>query len=173
MKSIEASRQSQPDPAVLATELEVQHVADIAELLHEQSPKMVAAIVAHLPFDVVVDILDHPQFKGSAALLQRLPNDEALAFLAAMSADRAADLLRHLGEPTRSHLLGRLDEAARISLEQLLSYLSDTAGSLMTTEFVNVPATWTVERTLQHVRNVERSRETVMQFTFWTPHLGI
>src|SRR3546814_17469724 len=47
------------------------------------------------------------------------------------------------------------------SSDLLLSYPRDTAGSLMTTEFVSVPATWTVEATLQHIREVERTRKTV------------
>ena len=47
------------------------------------------------------------------------------------------------------------------SIQRLLSYPPNTAGALMTTEFVSVPADWTVARTLQHIREVERSRETV------------
>ena len=43
----------------------------------------------------------------------------------------------------------------------MLSFPEDTAGSLMTTEFVSVPATWTVGETLDHIRRVERTRETV------------
>ena len=65
MTSAATSRQSQPDPAVLAAELISQHVADVVEFLNEQPPKMVAGIVAHLPFDIAVDVLDHPS-RGQA-----------------------------------------------------------------------------------------------------------
>jgi magnesium transporter len=54
-----------------------------------------------------------------------------------------------------------LDVETRESLNQLLSYPDNTAGSIMTTEFVGVPSTWTVAETLQHVRRVESTRETV------------
>src|SRR5262249_24647484 len=49
----------------------------------------------------------------------------------------------------------------KASVRQLLVYPEESAGSLMTTEFVSVPSTWTVAQTLQHVRMVERTRETV------------
>src|SRR5262245_42642822 len=81
--------------------------------------------------------------------------------LSAMSADRVADVFLELDEPVRSDLLGRLDTETKASVRQLLIYPEESAGSLMTTEFVSVPATWTVAQTLQHVRMVERSRETV------------
>ncbi|REN15621.1 magnesium transporter, partial [Mycobacterium tuberculosis] len=45
-----------------------------------------------------------------------------------------------------------------------------TAGALMTTEFVSVPSDWTVGRTLQHIREVERTRETVYAIYVLDPH---
>lgn len=172
MTSDGTSRRIQPDPAVLAAELISQHAADVVEFLNEQPPKRLAGIIAHLPFDVALDVLNHPQLEAPAALMQDLPTEKALAFLAVMSADRAAELFRHLEEPTRSHLLVRLDPATRTSLQQLLAYPSDTAGGLMTTEFVSVPAAWTVEQTLQHIRDVERTRETVYAIYVLDPATG-
>jgi len=81
--------------------------------------------------------------------------------LSGMSADRVADVFLELDEPVRSELLGRLDTETKASVRQLLIYPEESVGSLMTTEFVSVPANWTVAQTLQHVRMVERSRETV------------
>ena len=54
-----------------------------------------------------------------------------------------------------------LDPETKTSIEKLLTYPANTAGSLMTTEFVCVPSTWTIEQTLQYIRKVERTRETV------------
>jgi magnesium transporter len=49
----------------------------------------------------------------------------------------------------------------RASLDDLLRYPPESAGGLMTTDFVSVPADWTVERTLQHVREFGKNKETV------------
>jgi magnesium transporter len=49
----------------------------------------------------------------------------------------------------------------RDTLERLLSYPPQSAGGLMTTDFISVPADWTVEQTLKHIHDVGRNRETV------------
>jgi magnesium transporter len=49
----------------------------------------------------------------------------------------------------------------RETLRSLLAYPQNSAGSIMTTEFVSVPANWSVEQTLEHIRRVEHTRETV------------
>jgi magnesium transporter len=143
-----------------------------SRVLNEQTPETVTRVFAHLPFEVAVELLDQPELEASDELLKSLPVEQALALLSAMSDDRAANLFRHVEEPVRSRLLTRLDPAARNSLQQLLAYPPDTAGSLMTTEFVSVPANWTVERTLQHIRDVERTRETVYAIYILEPDTG-
>ena len=59
-----------------------------------------------------------------------------------MSADRVADVFRDLDDPARSDLLGRLDPETKAAVTALLAYPEGTAGSIMTTEFVSVPATF-------------------------------
>ncbi|MDH8351530.1 hypothetical protein QIG27_27175, partial [Klebsiella pneumoniae] len=63
--------------------------------------------------------------------------------------------------PAKTELLAGLDDVSRGAIVGLLAYPENTAGAMMTTEFVSVPGNWTVEQTLQHIRQVERSRETV------------
>jgi magnesium transporter len=149
------------EAAALAATLAPRHVADIVDALNRLPAATVAAVLEHLPFDVAVDVLDQPNLAAAAEVMKRMPAEQALTLLPAMSADRAANLFRNLDEPIRSRLLARLDPGARTSLQQLLAYPPETAGSLMTTEFIGVPATWTVDRTLQHIRDVESTRETV------------
>ena len=61
----------------------------------------------------------------------------------------------------RPRLLARLDPATREALEFLLGFPHDTAGGIMTTEFVAVPASRTVEQVLAHLRAVARTKETI------------
>ncbi|MGO7565508.1 magnesium transporter, partial [Rhizobium johnstonii] len=77
------------------------------------------------------------------------------------SNDRFADVLLELDGETRALLFSSLDEPVLIAIQHLMGYPPLTAGGIMTTEFVSVPDSWTVSRTLDHVRQVERSRETV------------
>ena len=79
-----------------------------------------------------------------------------------MSADQQADLFRELPDADRTRFLPgsrRGDTRARLTL--LLEYPPTTAGGIMTTEFVSVPATWTVEQALQHISGSAAAKETV------------
>jgi magnesium transporter len=149
------------DASALAAELAHEHVADIAEILNEQPPEIASEVLVHLPLDRAVEVMDQPELEASAELIATLPESRAAALLSGMSADRVAEVFRDLEEPRRSALLDCLDDESRVSVLRLLSYPPHTAGSIMTTEFVSVPTTWSVAQTLDHIRRVERTRETV------------
>lgn len=149
------------DPALVAADIAAQNVPDIVDFLNDLEVERASAILACLPRELVVEVLDSPQFEAAAEVIQGVPIAQTSTVLRDMSADRAAHILRNVDEPARSRLLSSLDRETERSLRQLLSYPRHTAGSLMTTEFVSVPATWTVAAALQHIREVERTRESV------------
>jgi magnesium transporter len=149
------------DPAALAADLANEYAANIVELLNDRTPQEAAAIVLHFPPERAIEILDQSGLECPTEIIDAMPRHIAVAMIAGMSADRVADIFRHLKEESRDDLLNRLDPETRLQLQRLLAYPEDTAGSIMTTEFVSVPADWTVKQTLEHIRKVERTRETV------------
>jgi len=148
-------------PTMLVDELLLNHVADDVEFLNTLPHEETAELLAKLPLERAVEILDQPGLYAAPEVIGLLPRERAAQLLTGMAADRAADIFRWLEEPARADLLGRLDPEARGSIERLLVYPAGTAGSIMTTEFVSVPSSWTVAQTLDHIRQVERTRETV------------
>ncbi|MEG6508033.1 magnesium transporter [Methyloligella sp. 2.7D] len=148
------------DPAALAADLAKEHPADIAERLNGMPWKMAASVLRALPVERAAEVLDEPWLDNAVKLVNAQP-DRAAALLQDMAADRRADVFRELDAATRKRLLAAVDTETRDSLQQLLSYPEETAGSLMTTEFVSVPADWTVAETLEHIRKVERAQETI------------
>lgn len=157
----------------LAASLAGEHVADIVETLNDQDAATAAAVLLTLPFERAVEVLDQPEFIAAPAVLGLLPDERASAFLGAMSADRVTDIVEEIDGPVRVRLLRRLDSETHAAVTRLLAYPEHSAGSLMTTEFVSVPADWTVAETLQHIRDVERSRETVYAIYVRDPASGI
>src|ERR1700719_512845 len=150
------------DPEGLAVELaRKKYPADIVEALNKLELEEAAAVLAHLPFDRVVEVFDEQELNDPAGLIMALPEEQAKVVLSGLSADRATDIFQLFPGPVRARFLSLLDPETKTSIEKLLTYPANTAGSLMTTEFVCVPATWTIEQTLQHIRKVERTRETV------------
>ncbi|MBB6411235.1 magnesium transporter [Mesorhizobium sangaii] len=137
------------------------HVADIVEALNREPRESATELLCEVTFERLVEIFDQPEFDRAPELMEALPRAKAGKLLTAMSEDRAADILRELDEPARSELLGGLAPPLRATLLAILGYPEGSAASIMTTEFVSVPSDWTVGRTLDYIRKVERTRETV------------
>ncbi|MGX5803636.1 magnesium transporter [Bradyrhizobium sp. Arg314] len=137
------------------------HVADVVEALNHEPRETAIELLCAVPFERLVEIFDQPELEAAPALAEALPRPKASKLLTAMSVDRAADILRELDEPARSELLGVLASSLRATLLSILGYPEGSAASIMTTEFVSVPSDWTVGRTLDYIRKVERTRETI------------
>lgn len=137
------------------------HVADIVEALNREPRENATELLCEVTFERLVEIFDQPELDGASELMEALPRAKAGKLLTAMSVDRAADILRELEEPARSELLGGLAPPLRATLLSILGYPEGSAASIMTTEFVSVPSDWTVGQTLDYIRKVERTRETV------------
>ena len=163
--NIETQPALEPDDAAQVAALVIllanERAADIAETLNEESLSVAAAVLMGLPEDLAIEILDQPILDSGAEIISMMPRETAATLLAGVSADRVAQLFRKLEEPHRTELLERLDPDTRIMIQRLLAYPPHTAGSIMTTEFASVPSSFSVQQTLDYLRQVERTRETV------------
>lgn len=136
-------------------------VAERVEALNALAAGEAARILSRMPQDHAVNILDQPELRNAASILAIMEPGDSARLLHGMSNDRVADVLLELDVENRARLFSSLDEPVRVAIQHLMGYPPRTAGSIMTTEFVSVPDSWTVAQTLSHVRQVERSRETV------------
>ncbi|MBN9077090.1 MAG: magnesium transporter [Rhizobiales bacterium 65-79] len=159
------------EPAI-AEKLAKEHVADLVDRLNEETQEDAARIIAALPFERAVEVFDQPGLDAPAELISSLPDARAASILSAMSSDRAADLFRDLEPSSRKTLLEAVDADARQAVLRILGYPENSAGAIMTTEFVSVPSDWTVGRALDHIRKVERTRETVYAIYVTDPKSG-
>jgi magnesium transporter len=150
------------DPADLADALSGMRAADIADAWRELKPDAAAKVMAALPFDLAVQVFDEPELvHDRCAIIQHMDERAVGPLVDAMSADQQADLFRELPDQARSKFLKQLDAPTQSALRLLLRYAPDTAGGIMTTEFVSMPATWTVERALRYIAEVGGAKETV------------
>lgn len=150
------------DPHELAETVAHVRAADVAEAVAGLGTAAAAKVVAALPFDLAVQVLEEPESRQDRAeILGRMPGETAGALVDAMSPDEQADLLRDITGEDRTRLLRRLSSGTREAIKLLLSYAPETAGGIMTTEFVAVPHTWSVAQTLDHIAKVGRGKETV------------
>lgn len=158
--------------AALAAPLAGCNTADAVEFLNTLSLERAVDTLAALPLPRAVKLLEAPELHRAGRLVSRLPGVRAAALLGLMADDRATDIVLELEPAEREQLLPLIGVQARQVIQTLLNYAPDTAGALMTTEFVSVPADWTVAQTLQHIRDVERTRETVYAIYVLDPASG-
>ena len=135
--------------------------ADIAEGLNELPREAAAKVLAALPFNTAVSVFDEPSLEAPAELVELLADPVAIPIIQAMSADQQVRLFRDLKEADRARLLHVLDAPTRDQLRLLMSYPPQSAGGLMTTEFVGVPAGWTALDVRRHILKVGEAKETV------------
>src|ERR1700681_257096 len=161
VQEAEAKANDMANPAFLAASMIEERAPDIVEALNDMPSELAVAVLLHLPPDRAIEVLDQPGLEREPELAMLMPREAAAKLLAGVSADRLADIFHQVKEPHCSELLELLDPDTRGNIRRLLEYPKDTAGSIMTTEFVSVPSTYTVGQTLDYIRHVESSRETV------------
>ena len=135
--------------------------ADIADSLNELPVEAATKVVAALPFHLTVQVFDEPSLERRDELVEGLPDDVAIPLIQAMSADQQVRLFRDLKEADRARLLHVLDAPTRTQLRMLMAYPPQSAGGLMTTEFVGVPSGWTALQVRRYISEVGDAKETV------------
>jgi magnesium transporter len=165
--------QGQRNPDDFAASLANEAAEDIVDRLNREKPGFTASVLLALPDVQCIEVLDQPELARGAAILSAMPADRAAWALGQMSADRAADIVRDMRVSVRSEMLALVDPETKHALDQILPYSEDCAGGLMTTEFVAVPADWTVSQVLAHIRSVEHTRETVYAIFVTDPQTAV
>jgi magnesium transporter len=150
------------DPEELQEALGELRPPDIAEALKELPPEAAAKVMASLPFDLAVQVFDEPELtRHRCAIIQHIDPRRVGLLIEAMSSDQRADLFREVEEKDRIRLLATVSEPTRVNLRKLLKYSPNTAGGIMTTEFVSVSSDWTVHQALVLISEVGGRKETV------------
>ena len=145
------------DPSAIAAETEELHPADLADVAELLPRAQLPAFLSAIPVPRAANILEYLSEEIRAELLEAIDPAVAAALLARMTPDERADALVEMDEEAADEILEAIPERERVETERLLQYEPDSAGGLMTTEFVTVADSLTVDDALAAVRAMARS----------------
>ncbi len=126
------------------------HPADILEILNKNED-YIEVILNKLPNDVVADIIEEEEDEDKYDLLEPLKSRQK-AILDEMSDDEIVNLIGELEEDEKQSVMNDLDSEDKDNVEQLLAYDPETAGGLMSTEYISIHSNNTVYQTLQYLQ---------------------
>ena len=160
-------------PNDVAAETEELHAADLADVAEALPIEQVKTLLRVLPAERAADLLEYLDEELRAELLEDMPTTQAAKLVSEMTPDDRVDVLEELEEERAEQILAEIPPEARRETEQLLAYPPDTAGGLMTTEFVQVAETLTVDQALANVRRIARAgRREAMHAIYVTDERG-
>ena len=139
------------------------HPADIAAILEELSYAEKKAVIESLDDETAAQALSEIPTRIQADLLESIPTEKAADIVEEMAPDEAADVLSQLSPQTSAEVLADMEKDEAEEVRELLAFGENTAGSLMTTEFVMVHEAATVEGAIAALKNFEGSVESVNQ----------
>jgi magnesium transporter len=137
------------------------HPADLATIIDQLAPRDRAGVLASLGDDAVADAIEEMEPETQVEVLEDLEPGRAADILEEMSPDDAADLVADLSQTTRDEIFALMEKDEKDEVQELLGYPEDSAGGIMTTEFVAVPAHLTAAETIDMLRQLEPNAETI------------
>lgn len=135
--------------------------ADLGEIIFDLNMNQRMALFRALDMRTKAKIFENLEFDDQMAILKELDKKEAAAVITHMSSDEATDLLGKLPRNTVENILTLMESDRAKKLSTLLGYSSDSAGGLMTTEFVSLPENTLVEAAIDYIKHKTGEFETV------------
>jgi magnesium transporter len=157
----------EPDPArrvklrISYNRLAQLHPADLADILEELSRDEQRSVIESLDDETAAEAVSEIPTRMQVALLNSLSAGKAADIVEEMAPDEAADVLQELPPETSAEVLANMDAEEAEEVRELLGFEENTAGGFMTTEFIVLEETATVEAAVEALRNFSGALESI------------
>ncbi len=130
------------------------HPVEIAQLAESLSPIHRTEIVESLDDEIAADTLEEMSTENQARILEEMDEERAADILEEMSPDDAVDVLGEMSDEKAEELFNLMEDEEKADVAELLPFDKDTAGGLMTTEFIVFPKDLTVGQAIARLREM-------------------
>ena len=146
----------------LRQELDTMNEVDIASFLDELAPEQMLLVFRLLPKELAAEVFAYLEDSDDQErLINALSDQELREVLNELYLDDTVDIIEDMPANVVSRILRNCDSSARSQINQLLNYPKDSAGSIMTTEFVSLRPDDTVAHAFARIRKEGVDKETV------------
>lgn len=135
--------------------------ADIAEILQELDDKEIVKVFSLLPKDLAAKTFSYLDINYEQVIINSLSDKEAAKIIEDMAADDATDLLIEMPSNVVTKILANTTTETRKDINNLLHYPEDSAGSIMTVEFLEIRGNVTIKDAIEEIRNEAWDKETI------------
>ena len=135
--------------------------ADIAACMDELDESEMLKVFRILPKDLAADVFSYLEVENQQMIITSMTDKEAAHIIDNLMADDAVDLLEEMPANVVKKLLINVSAEARRDINHLLRYPDESAGSIMTVEYVDLKESLTVEQAIERIRKVGVDSETI------------
>jgi magnesium transporter len=129
------------------------HPSDLADIVEELTVAEGVHLLSNLDDESAADVLEEVEDERQADLLEQMESERAADILEEMAPDDAADVLAEMDPKKANEVLRLMDAEEYEDVAELLGYEEDTAGGIMTTDYVAVSQDLTAAATVDHIRS--------------------
>ncbi len=150
--------------------LEDMHSADIVEIIMELEEENRKKLISVLSWDKISDVFEEVETPVFINLLSAFTKDQKRMILEEMGQDDVVDLIASLDDGKQKELLSLLNREEALELKELLVYDEDTAGGIMTKDYITVKKDITVYQAIEEVR-VQASEAETVYYVYVVDHM--
>ena len=145
----------------LRSMLDNMNPADIALILEEAEEKDLPVVFRILPKELAAEVFSYMESDMQQFLIEKFSDTELKTVLDELFMDDTVDIIEEMPANIAKRILRQTDANTRKKINQILAYPEDSAGSIMTTEYIDLKKNMTVEDAFDRIRAIGFEKETI------------
>ncbi len=134
---------------------------DLAELLSQLNEEQLSIVFRILPKELAAETFSYLEVETQQLLIHALSDRELNYLIENLFIDDTVDMIEEMPANVVKRILSNTDPVTRREINELLKYPEDSAGSIMTTEYVRLQEGMTVQQSFDRIRKVGVDKETI------------